>query len=237
MKITYYYKEYKDFPEATRISESRAFVGLILGMLSVCFLGLSIIWLFAFPEDFVQGIICTLLAVAACVYMFKRYPQITEKKIARAIYDSATQKERLAASKYLCRSISVSEECIQGMCNVCYEKNRNLRRCKIKQCDGTRNIFVCGSCIAKFQNQFGAGNDSDKSSEPPRPESMTQTKRSSSVEAVQHKDGDFYIKLRSGGFYLYKNFPRSVYLQMMNSPSMGDYYRQHIEGKYPSIRL
>lgn len=71
----------------------------------------------------------------------------------------------------------------------------------------------------------------------PNPESMTQTKRSSSVEAVQHKDGDFYIKLRSGGFYLYKNFPRSVYLQMMNSPSMGDYYRQHIEGKYPSIRL
>lgn len=68
-------------------------------------------------------------------------------------------------------------------------------------------------------------------------EAMTQTKRSSSIEAVQHKDGDLYIKLRTGSFYLYQNFPREVYLEMMNAPSMGEYYRQHIDGKYFRTKL
>lgn len=71
----------------------------------------------------------------------------------------------------------------------------------------------------------------------PSIEEMTQTKRSSTIEAVLRKDGDFYIKLRSGNFYLYRNFPRKVYLQMMNAPSMGDYYRKNIEGKYQCVQL
>ena len=71
----------------------------------------------------------------------------------------------------------------------------------------------------------------------PNIEEMTSTGRSSTIEAVQHKDGNLYIKLRSGGLYLYRSFPRGVYLQMMNAPSIGDFYRQHIECEYPCEQL
>lgn len=150
MKITYYYNEYKDFPEATRISESRAFLGFILSGAAICFLILSVVLMFSYPEDLLSGIVCVILALSACVYMFNRYPKVTERKIEQAIHDSLTQKERLASSRHQCKKIDVSSKRIKGTCNVCYEKEQELTFCTIKQDSGTRSIYVCSECISKF---------------------------------------------------------------------------------------
>ena len=66
---------------------------------------------------------------------------------------------------------------------------------------------------------------------------MTPTKRSSTIEAVLHKDENLYIKLRTGDMLGYRKLPRKVYIQLMNAPSMGDYYRKHIKGRYVETKL
>lgn len=91
-------------------------------------------------------------------------------------------------------------------------------------------------CLAK-KTESQSPEESTKAPIEPSIEEMTLTKRSSTIEAVLHKDEYLYIKLRSGDFYLYKNLPRKVYVRMMNAPSMGDYYRKHIRGRYVETKL
>lgn len=150
MKIYYNYTEYKDFPEATEISESRARNGTLLFM--CCFLGLlmSFLLLFSFPEDLISGILAILFFSASLIYLVKFYPKATERKIQKAIEDSIKLKEEIATSKYKCRYIKVLAEHTSGTCNVCYEKNRALTLCKIKNDIGTRKIYTCDCCIRKF---------------------------------------------------------------------------------------
>ena len=60
-----------------------------------------------------------------------------------------------------------------------------------------------------------------------------QTKRSSYIEAVCHRNTNLYVKLRNSGLYLHQNLPRDVYLLMMNDTSMGTFYKRYIVPNYP----
>lgn len=85
MKIRYQYCEYKNCPEATQISKSRAFWGIILGGLSFCGFLVSLILMFTSPEDWMEGIIVCLVFGALFAYMFIQYPKVTHRKIQEAI--------------------------------------------------------------------------------------------------------------------------------------------------------
>ena len=85
MKIRYQYNEYKNCPEATEISHSRTVRGIILGGLSCCGLFISLILMFATPEDWIEGLCVTSIFAALCAYMFIHSPNVTQRKIQEAI--------------------------------------------------------------------------------------------------------------------------------------------------------
>ncbi len=45
------------------------------------------------------------------------------------------------------------------------------------------------------------------------------------------------IKFHSGGLYEYYNVPYAVYQGLMNAPSHGKYFHQHIKDVYPYKKL
>lgn len=71
----------------------------------------------------------------------------------------------------------------------------------------------------------------------PADEEFTTIRRSSFIRAVCYKGESLYVKTTDGGYFLYYKVPRPVYLDFMNAPSMGKFYRQHISGMYPFSRL
>lgn len=83
-----------------------------------------------------------------------------------------------------------------------------------------------------------------QNSEPPKPprlgpadQEFTYICRSSFVAAVCHKNGHLYVKTTQGDYYMYYNVPRPVYLDFMNAPSMGKFYKRNIANNYPFSRL
>lgn len=95
MKIQYTYTEYKDFPRATEISKSRERKGSLLAMSAMCWLLISVIMLFAYPEDWPEGVTLIIICVAALYYMFKIYPKVTAKKVQKAIEEGIAEKQRI----------------------------------------------------------------------------------------------------------------------------------------------
>ena len=80
--------------------------------------------------------------------------------------------------------------------------------------------------------------------DPPKPprlgpadEEFTLIKRSSFISAVCFKGGNLYVKTTRGDYFKYYKVPRPVYLDFMNAPSMGKFYRRHISGMYPFSKL
>lgn len=98
MKVEYTYAEYKDFPRATAISQSRAKNQFFL--FSFAFLGfvLSIIMLplCETVEEFIGGIIPAIVCFVGMIYMRKVYPKNTEKKVRKAIEEGIAEKQRIA---------------------------------------------------------------------------------------------------------------------------------------------
>ena len=45
------------------------------------------------------------------------------------------------------------------------------------------------------------------------------------------------LQFRNGAVYLYGLVPRSVYRDLLGSPSQGAYFNQNIRGKYPYQRV
>lgn len=98
MKIEYSYIDYKDFPKATAISQSRernqmyftigSFLALALSLIMLCICETA--------SDWLEGILCVVLSFCAFLYMKKVYPKNTEKKIRKAIEEGITEKQRIA---------------------------------------------------------------------------------------------------------------------------------------------
>lgn len=155
MKINYTYTEYKDYPEATAISESRERNYPLFTMGAYCALGLGLIFLFQCETllDWIENILIIALSIAAIVHLRYRYHKVTEEKIRKAIENSIKLKEEIKNSKYLCERIVVHDKCATGTCSVCFSKNVFTRYCEIKTDIGTRTIYTCEECISKFKGK------------------------------------------------------------------------------------
>ena len=99
-----------------------------------------------------SAIFGVIVSVAAFYYLFRIYPKVTERKIRKAINERIKLMEEIKNSKYKCKYIKVlnSEKC--GTCFVCYLKNKDLKLCKIKNDIGTREIYICESCMKQYQD-------------------------------------------------------------------------------------
>lgn len=157
MKLYYTYSEFKDCPEATEVSKNRAFLGTILTMASFINLFLSIIFLFAFVSEDWTVILYAVVSIVPVIYMLKYYPIVTDRKIRKAIVDSHNLKSSIAASKYNCQRISLSNQHATGSCRVCLENNKPLILCTIENDIGTQDIYICDSCISKFTKELLSG--------------------------------------------------------------------------------
>lgn len=155
MKISYTYKEYANFPEATEISESRERTKRpkIIFLVIACFVMFN--WLlggmFETVFAYIAVILCLCASIAALVYMFTKYDEVTEKKIKKAIIARMQMMNEVADSKYKCKSLKTLGEAGVGKCLICYKKDVVLAKYRIKNNVGTRDLAICGECITKLQ--------------------------------------------------------------------------------------
>lgn len=154
MKIQYSYKVYKDFPEATEISESRERSSVILTMMFGMMLVASIVLALTVCKtvsEWIEAILAILISGFLLWYMLYRYPKRTERLIQESIRNQINLKENWEEIKFRCKAITMFEgDSKEGVCFTCYQKN-TLTRCKVKQDAGTRDIFICRECMEKFR--------------------------------------------------------------------------------------
>ena len=55
---------------------------------------------------------------------------------------------------------------------------------------------------------------------------------SSTIRAIGYHGGTMTIEFRSGRVYDYPDFSYSVFEDFINATSKGEFYNQHIRGKY-----
>ena len=108
IKYQYTYTEYKDFPEATEISKSREGCVYPLFMLFSLALIASIIGLVLGEWVAIFGL---LISIAAFYYLFRIYPEITKRKIAKAI-------KRIPSPKPYCFLTDELKRCEGMNCSV-----------------------------------------------------------------------------------------------------------------------
>lgn len=60
---------------------------------------------------------------------------------------------------------------------------------------------------------------------------------SSNLSSVGYENGVLYIAFHSGGLYAYTGVPFTVYQDLMNAPSHGKYFCEHIRNNYPYSKL
>lgn len=162
IKYRYQYKEYKDFPIATEISESRERRKPLLRFSSCAF---SCLLLPAFIGNLlilspiaILLFFLSALSVLTTIYAFAYYDQHTEKIIKKHIQQTIAEKAEVAKhlkeSKYLCKSIKHTGRFQSGKCMICFIHNPQLEICKIKNEMGTREIPICKECIEKFETNL-----------------------------------------------------------------------------------
>lgn len=91
IRISYSYKVYKDYPEATYISQTR---GILLTFYSIA-LGFGVLASIALLSigNWFEGIVGLILCILGFIYLFTRYGTVTERKIACAIFKRQLEKE------------------------------------------------------------------------------------------------------------------------------------------------
>ena len=55
---------------------------------------------------------------------------------------------------------------------------------------------------------------------------------SSAIRAVDYDGSTLTVEFHTGRTYDHPDVPYSVYLELMNAPSIGAYYNKNIRGKY-----
>ena len=151
MKIRFYYKEYKDYPEATKISKFR---GILWTFYSIA---LSFTILFAIVsliEDFSTSWYIAIPLLILCIitfgYLLSGYPAATERKIARVINGKNQATKKMIEEKYKCLYIYHLDTYKRGHCEKCGIVSEHLRECAVKDRDGDQVLYLCSSCITKY---------------------------------------------------------------------------------------
>lgn len=60
---------------------------------------------------------------------------------------------------------------------------------------------------------------------------------STAIAAIGYEVGSPYVAFRQGGTYRYFGVPENIASQFFYAASKGRFYRQFIQGKWPSIRI
>ncbi len=152
MAIRYTYKEYKDYPEATEISEFRERGKICLSAIALVLLIASIICLFLNFTETWPMIFVAIGSIAFFVYFFTKYDEVTEKKINKAIDKRRKMLKDIADSKYSCKYIKVLDEKKVGKCLVCGLSDKDLTLCEVKNDIGKRRVFICSECQNKYNS-------------------------------------------------------------------------------------
>lgn len=56
---------------------------------------------------------------------------------------------------------------------------------------------------------------------------------SSNLREVLYKDGNLYVKFKSGSVYLYMNVPLYTYMALLSAKSKGRYHYYNIRNSFP----
>ena len=60
---------------------------------------------------------------------------------------------------------------------------------------------------------------------------------SSNIASIGYEGTTLHIRFHSGGLYAYYNVPYSVYAGLMGAFSHGEYFHDHIKGRYGDTRI
>ena len=151
-RIRYTYKVYKDFPEATEISESRERNYVFLGDIYLLTLIASIICLIVDFSETWPMIFLAIASIASVYYLINYYPDVTEKKINKAIEKRLHMLEEIKNSKYVCKYIKILDSTKTGKCQICFAYDESLTLCKVKNDIGTRKIYLCDNCMNQYKD-------------------------------------------------------------------------------------
>lgn len=62
---------------------------------------------------------------------------------------------------------------------------------------------------------------------------------SSNIKAIGYDagSGDLYVQFSSGSMYRYRSVPSQKHLDLINAPSIGSFFSDHIKTSYPFVKL
>ena len=154
-RIRYEYTEYKDYPEATAISESRSRNAQFVMIFSGFGILISLVCLFVSFADTWPMIFLLLICVLGLFSLFSgHYDVVTQKKIKKAIADRDKLMEEIRNPSYNCKAIKIVMKQKQGKCYMCKKNNCELFLCDIKRQKGSSVIPVCNDCVVRFKSNI-----------------------------------------------------------------------------------
>lgn len=155
MKISYSYKSYSGYPEATEISHRREKLKNLHAISAGWGLIFSIIALIAdFNATWFAAIPLGLFCIASFVYLIKYYDSVTDRKIAKAIAKRNELIKKKVSEEYRCLYIYRLDNYKRGRCHKCSTFSENLRECMIKDRYVEGSVFLCNSCIMKYHQNI-----------------------------------------------------------------------------------
>ena len=152
-RIEYRYTEYKDYPEATAISESRARNAQFLIMFSSFGILVALICLFVdFVETWPMIFLLLLCAWGLFTLFSGRYDAVTERKVKKAIAERDKMMEEIRNPSYDCQAVKIVMKRPAGHCSMCHRNNDNLFLCDIKRRKKPDSVIpVCEDCIERLK--------------------------------------------------------------------------------------
>lgn len=100
-KFGYHYKEYKDFPRATALSDSLAkfAISVELMLYGLIFLSLILVVTCETISDYLSAAFTIVVLIAILIFMGKVYPKIADKIVNKVIESSIKRREQAKAAK------------------------------------------------------------------------------------------------------------------------------------------
>lgn len=81
--------------------------------------------------------------------MFNKAKEILNYKTKSEIYRETMQSDDYDETRYLCKSFKFLSDAGEGKCMMCFQISA-LKKHRIKNDIGTRDISICDKCIARF---------------------------------------------------------------------------------------
>lgn len=145
MRVTYYYTEYQNCPEATRISKSRSKSQLYQGMLCITLFLISLLTVGLDSKDRWLSICGIIICPIWLIYLFTYYNKVTDKKIKEAIECQKRINERKQKKNILVNNEKLS--------NV---KDSNQTSLSVKIEKPPKEFLLVGKDISTGYHKFSA---------------------------------------------------------------------------------